>query len=556
MAFLPIVERELRVASRRKATHRIRLWTTLAGLLVSFCFILASAVFGRRTPNIGQVLFNILTYYAFGLSLLAGVFLAADCVSEEKREGTLGLLFLTDLKGYDVVLGKLMAVGLSALYGLVAVLPVTGLPLLLGGVTGAEYWRVSLALVNTLFFSLATGILVSTWSREATRAMGNTLGLLVIAVVGLPLLGGIMSVTRLPADWWYLTSLSPFYAFSYGAEALMAGHPGRYWICLLASHGFAWFMLVLACWWLPRAWQDKPFRRQMISPAATRGRGPTGARFIWPDPRRARLLDLNPILWLAGSNSGMWWRFWAVPLSGMALVFAILQLSPSPLAFAGATYFFWLLGFVMKSLVAFQACRFFVDARRSGALELILSTPLTSREIIRGQWLALKRLLLWPVVVLLVAHLLLSVFQIVGSARYFNSSAIRVSGAGVRGSITPFVGFFQGRTWPILLLQSGSLLYQLTKSVADYLAVGWVGMWLGLSTKKPNLAAAFTILFVVIIPMALVCVPSVVIDLVFILWARQKLLDEFRRTAMPQYPSAFNRPSSAPIAGTPPIIGR
>src|SRR4051794_36582652 len=169
MVLLPIVERELRVASRRKSTHRIRLWTTLAGVAVSFLFLMVQRVAGRSIPNLGQVLYGVLTYYAFGLALLAGVFLAADCVSEEKREGTLGLLFLTDLKGYDVVMGKLMAVGLSALYGLVAVLPVTGLPLLLGGVTGGEYWRVSLALVNTLFFALATGILVSTWSRESSR---------------------------------------------------------------------------------------------------------------------------------------------------------------------------------------------------------------------------------------------------------------------------------------------------------------------------------------------------------------------------------------------------
>src|SRR5882724_2777785 len=174
MVFLPIVERELRVAARRKSTHRIRLWTTMAGLMVCFLFLVPGALLGGSMRNLGPILFAILTYYAFGLSLLAGVFIAADCISEEKREGTLGLLFLTDLRGYDVVLGKLMAVGLSALYGLVAVLPVTALPLLMGGVTGGEYWRVALALVNTLFFALATGILVSTFSREAARAMGNT----------------------------------------------------------------------------------------------------------------------------------------------------------------------------------------------------------------------------------------------------------------------------------------------------------------------------------------------------------------------------------------------
>ena len=54
-------------------------------------------------------LFWGLTGSAVFYCLLSGVWFTADCLSEEKREGTLGLLFLTDLKGYDVVFGKLVA---------------------------------------------------------------------------------------------------------------------------------------------------------------------------------------------------------------------------------------------------------------------------------------------------------------------------------------------------------------------------------------------------------------------------------------------------------------
>src|SRR5882724_5192562 len=259
MSFLPIVERELRVASRRKSTYRIRLWTTLAGLSVSFLFMLSASLMGDFIPGMGRILYTLLTYYTFGLSLLAGVFLAADCLSEEKRDGTLGLLFLTDLKGHDVVLGKLTAVGLSALYGLVAVMPVTALPLLMGGVTGNEYWRVSLALANTLFFALAAGIFVSAWSRESVKAMSNTFVLLLAAVVVLPVIGGIFNALRFPAGW-YFTSFSPLYPFVFGAESAFFPDPKRYWISLAASNLFAWFLLVLACWILPRAWQDIPVR--------------------------------------------------------------------------------------------------------------------------------------------------------------------------------------------------------------------------------------------------------------------------------------------------------
>lgn len=135
MTFLPIVDRELRVAARRKSTYRMRTWTVVVALVVG-CFSLFPVMMMRGPGSVGKPFYTTLTGFAFGLCLLAGVLLTADCLSEEKRDGTLGFLFLTDLKGYDVVLGKFMAMSLNAFYGLLAVLPLTGLSLLLGGLTG------------------------------------------------------------------------------------------------------------------------------------------------------------------------------------------------------------------------------------------------------------------------------------------------------------------------------------------------------------------------------------------------------------------------------------
>jgi len=528
MSFLPIVERELRVASRRKSTYRIRLWTTLAGLLVSFLFMFTASLVGNFVPGMGRILYTLLTYYTFGLSLLAGVFLAADCLSEEKRDGTLGLLFLTDLKGHDVVLGKLTAVGLSALYGLVAVMPVTALPLLMGGVTGNEYWRVSLALANALFFALAAGIFVSAWSRESIKAMSNTFVLLLAAVVVLPVIGGIFNALRFPAGW-YFTSFSPFYPFAFGAESAFFPDPKRYWISLAASHLFAWFLLVLACWTLPRAWQDKPVRPKS---GFFRGRpSTTPANSLARSAKRARLLDANPILWLAesdGSSAGrmLRWRAWVVAIIGVLVVFAT--------SLAGNIYFRQIMGsaewvFVglLKLLTAVQACRFFAEARRNGALELLLSTPLTSAEIIRGQWAALKQFIFWPAVVLIVGHLLSLAFQMA----IFNKTS-----TGFQGHMAGTVGLFGGQLpyWAIVIF---SVLYRIAVFIADYFALGWMGMWLALSLKKPNLAAPLTILYVLVLPRFAFCVPDIIIDIFFIIWARKKLQKDLRAAAIPDFRS-------------------
>jgi ABC-type transport system involved in cytochrome c biogenesis permease component len=91
----------------------------------------------------------------FVFCLFSGMGSTADCLSEEKREGTLGLLFLTDLKGYDIVFGKLLATSLHTIYGLLATFPIFSLVLLIGGVRGGELLQLGLALLNTLFFSLS-----------------------------------------------------------------------------------------------------------------------------------------------------------------------------------------------------------------------------------------------------------------------------------------------------------------------------------------------------------------------------------------------------------------
>jgi len=123
MNALPVVVRELVVASRRSATY----WTrfAVAGVaLACFCLML---LFGSRTNTVamqGKQIFVVLSVMTFTYCSLAGVFATTDCLSSERRNGTLGLLFLTDLRTLDVILGKLAAHSLHAVFGLLAVVPV------------------------------------------------------------------------------------------------------------------------------------------------------------------------------------------------------------------------------------------------------------------------------------------------------------------------------------------------------------------------------------------------------------------------------------------------
>src|SRR5258706_4276625 len=171
MTFLPIVDRELRVAARKRSTFWVRVAAAMVALVIAVGFLLMTEIsFFRSGPaSLGRGLFAVLTWLSLAAALSAGLFFTSDCLSEEKREGTLGFLFLTDLKGYDIVGGKLLASSLRAFYALLALFPILAITLLMGGVTGGQFWKTALALINALMFSLATGMLVSVFSRYAQK---------------------------------------------------------------------------------------------------------------------------------------------------------------------------------------------------------------------------------------------------------------------------------------------------------------------------------------------------------------------------------------------------
>src|SRR6266700_1829806 len=79
----------------------------------------------------------------------------------------------------------LSAIGAIALYGLLAIFPPLAIPLVIGGVTVGEFWRLVLVLLNTLFFSLTAGLAVSASSRDERRAWSGTTGL-VLSLAVLP----------------------------------------------------------------------------------------------------------------------------------------------------------------------------------------------------------------------------------------------------------------------------------------------------------------------------------------------------------------------------------
>ena len=118
MTVLPVIARELRASARQPFTYNLRV-LGVAALLV------AGVLFGLKVgfaPTFGRLLFAALHCTLVGAIWVLVPILTADCISLERREGTLGLLFLTPLSGTDIVVAKGLAHGLRdfPIYGLCA----------------------------------------------------------------------------------------------------------------------------------------------------------------------------------------------------------------------------------------------------------------------------------------------------------------------------------------------------------------------------------------------------------------------------------------------------
>jgi ABC-type Na+ efflux pump permease subunit len=461
MIFLPIVGRELRVAARRRSSYWIRSGLALGAISIGVFLYLANL--DAAPQSLAHRIFSALVWLSMLFCLYAGRRSTADCLSQEKREGTLGLLFLTDLQGYDVVLGKLAATSLNGFYSLLAILPVLAIPILLGGITSGEFWRVALVLANTFLFSLAVGMFASALSRESRWAMGGNL-LLLVLIIGVPAACAWALDLCLPSHRFYGPFLlsCPFYSLYLSADSLYYLQSVNFWSSVGIIHGLTWLLLLSASWIVPYSWQDKP--KQTAKPNWWPFRAWGSA--VASEAFRTRLLNRNAFYWLAARSRSkpllVWgvlafvcaWWIWA------SLQFGMLWLNEGSSGTNIATVI--MLNVALKLWVPLEASRELAEDRQSGSFELLLSTPLTVHDILYGQWLALRR-------------------QFLGPAMFSYAVALAFMFVSVQHSPGDHHVLFTA--W-----LAGLLLF-----AVDVAALGWTAMYAALTTHSPNQAVIVTV---------------------------------------------------------------
>jgi ABC-type transport system involved in multi-copper enzyme maturation permease subunit len=445
---LPIVTRELRVAAKRRSTYRLRFIVALVGAAQ---LILAATFLAGFSVQVGQALFWLTSIVATLLCAGSGLVLTADSISREKREGTLGLLFLTRLTSLDIVLGKFTAGFLSGGSVAFAVFPFLAFSLSMGGVTAQEFWTMSALLFVLLIFSLILGIFISTIFRRESTVAFIFIFAMFLPVATLPL--AIMKWNIVPlffARWNplfpILSQIDSFFNQVYFQHEHVIP-------TLFFQFFLAFAMLALSCFILPSMIrsQSRPIKPTSIPIA----------RKIRRISRRS-LLDSNPVLWLsARQNHPLLLLYLCIALR---LIIGFFTTVPFE---AEVTYIF-LLAILPKLFVLWHASGMMVEERQSGFLEAVLTTPIAASEILDGKTRAIKRQV-YPVLLFALA------VQWATSTQWWAAAKeIPVS------------------TTVVLAVMITVLI--------DVHSVGWIGLWQGLLARDRRRALIRSFIWGVIIP--------------------------------------------------------
>ncbi len=476
MIALPIVRRELLVAGRQRWTY----WTRCLAALLLLVLGTTLSMFYRSgmAKDLPQVAFLLLSCTAFAVALIAGVWLNAASLATERQEGTLGLLFLTELDGTNVALGKLVASSIQGICALLAMLPILAIPLMMGGVAWADFGCTALVLVSTLLASAGIGLWASSRSSTAIQAYSTAiLALLGLSVLPITLAWVARRLNILPPNLYVFELLSPVAGFirakSAGIASSSAAHAAQLSAAMVGVVGLA--SLLRAAMILRRT------GRAGLAPPNATGRSDVGA-----PPRGVRH---RPVLgrW-TGSPYGWFygWRMRPIAALNVAFYLGLAAFVPfairammtsgntAKVSFITSMFIAYGLHVLFKVRVALVGVGPWFEEATGGGLELLLTTPLTPEAIRGGHRDAIHRSVSASRWVLTTVNLLLVFVSV--------TPGVDASGSGIR---TAFFSMFFGG---------------IVSLWTDVYCLRNHGMWLGMRVRKLGQAIGWALLLVLLPP--------------------------------------------------------
>jgi ABC-type transport system involved in multi-copper enzyme maturation permease subunit len=392
----PIFNREFRTVPRRDRHHTARV--AALGLLWVIGITAWQATVGftkdaalGETARFGLLLFQIISFVQLTLLLFFSVLSAASTVSQEKDRRTFVLLLLTDMRDYEIVLGKMLGSLLPIGVLFAVTVPYFALVLLLGGVSGEQVAQAVIVMAATALAAGSLGALVALWRERTFQA----LALAVLALVFyLLIVQGAGVIVRLTSDIDPSMAVAWFDPFTAMVYVLEPPTPGP---AVPPAYGFAMTMLTMSVVlngfgiWKLRKWNPSGEPVQQREAPDDTDDSPEVRAKAHAAPGAVRQVWANPILWreirtLAYGRRPLLVKVAYGIVIALICYFAVEQLR-SPYgrpAFAAA---YGLVPAVVLSLllVSAQAVTSITSERDGRALDLLLVTDISPKEFVFGK---------------------------------------------------------------------------------------------------------------------------------------------------------------------------
>lgn len=420
----PVFAFEWLMASRRWQAYALRSVTVLL-FLAGMLLIWAESPYARswdqadvsiqQQAEIGRSFFTSTSMILLGLIGLVAPAATAGSICLDKARGNLTLLFASDLRSDEIVLGKLAARMVPVLGLILSAAPVMAIGTLFGGIDPMDLIGTIFVMLGVAFFGCSLAMMLSVWGRKTHEVLMLTYVILIIFLLSPMISWGIMEVLgsqrfEMSAIFQVLVMLNPVFLIM----ATIEPPPGNWQVTLVTKLIFLGVGLAAsACFLGVSIWRIRPVvieqfgraekaRRRSIrrrlaslteSDRFTRVAPGTanlirGLRRIWPAPS----LDRNPVFWRECQRTSpsrlslVSWSLYILLCGGFSVYAIVLMWIGRREGYSIGIFMNTVQVPLGLLLLSVSAATSLSEERQRGSLDVLLASPMTTRAIVWGKW--------------------------------------------------------------------------------------------------------------------------------------------------------------------------
>jgi len=228
----PILDKELRVSSRRRRNYFLRFaYVLLLTAFIAFGWIVTARIGGSvslvyqisRMPEIGKYVTTTIIWFQFIIIQLIAIVMLSTAISDEIYNRTLGLLMTTPISSLQIVIGKLFSKLLQLILLLAISLPLLAVIRVMGGVPW-DYVVSSLCITLTAaIFAGSVSLVFSITNRHSHSVIVRTVLICFLLYIAPPVVIQLLQFAyqvRIVSEM-SLLYVNPFIALGFATQNML-----------------------------------------------------------------------------------------------------------------------------------------------------------------------------------------------------------------------------------------------------------------------------------------------------------------------------------------------